>query len=99
MNSIINPINFQNNFQSINREQESESPTANFTELMQEQLNEANQLVKESEQMSADFAAGKIDSIHDVMIAGEKAKIAVNLTTAVQTKVLTAYEEIMRLQV
>jgi flagellar hook-basal body complex protein FliE len=49
--------------------------------------------------MTADFAVGKTDNIHQVMIAAEKAKIAVNLTTAVQSKAIDAYKEIMRLQV
>jgi flagellar hook-basal body complex protein FliE len=96
--NYINPIQFQNRFQLIGAKKES-SPINTFTKMFKEQLAETDQLVKNSEKVSTEFAAGKIDNIHDVMIAGEKAKIAVNLTTAVQSKALSAYEEIMRLQV
>lgn len=96
--NYINPIQFQNRFQFIGAENES-SPINTFTKMFRKQLTETNQLVKNSEKISTEFAAGKIDNIHNVMIAGEKAKIAVNLTTAVQSKALSAYEEIMRLQV
>lgn len=96
--NYINPIQFQNRFQFFGAEKES-SPVNSFAEMFKEKLTEADQLVKNSEKVSTDFAAGKNDSIHEVMIAGEKAKVAVNLTTAVQSKALSAYEEIMRLQV
>lgn len=79
--------------------EKNSSPINTFSDMFKEQLAEADQLVKNSEKISTEFAAGKVDNIHDVMIAGEKAKIAVNLTTAVQSKALSAYEEIMRLQV
>jgi flagellar hook-basal body complex protein FliE len=96
--NYINPINFQNRMQLLGAEKNS-SPINTFSDMFKEQLAEADQLVKNSEKISTEFAAGKVDNIHDVMIAGEKAKIAVNLTTAVQSKALSAYEEIMRLQV
>ncbi|MFW6273338.1 MAG: flagellar hook-basal body complex protein FliE [Halanaerobium sp.] len=94
----INPINFQNRLQTVELDKNS-SPVNTFGEMFKEQLAEVDQLVKDSEKVSTDFAAGKIDNVHDVMIAGEKAKTAVNLTTAIQSKALSAYEEIMRLQV
>lgn len=96
----INPMNFQTGFGNleIEKEQNSESSKA-FSDLFKQKLSEVNQMQKDSQAMTASFAAGETDNIHDVMIAAEKAKIGVNLTTAVQTKVIDAYNEIMRLQV
>ena len=96
----INPIKFQSNFENfaIEKENTNNKPQA-FSDLFREKMNQVNQLKKDSQEMTASFAAGETDSIHDVMIASEKAKVAVNLTTAVQTKVIDAYNEIMRLQV
>ncbi len=95
----INPIKFQSGFENFAIEQENDNKAEAFSDLFREQLNQVNQLKKDSQAMTASFAAGETDNIHDVMIASEKAKVAVNLTTAVQTKVIDAYNEIMRLQV
>ncbi|RCW53358.1 MULTISPECIES: flagellar hook-basal body complex protein FliE [Halanaerobium] len=96
----INPVKFQSGFENFSLENENKNKkTEAFSDLFREKMNEVNQLQKDSQAMTASFAAGETDNIHDVMIAAEKAKVAVNLTTAVQTKVIDAYNEIMRLQV
>jgi len=95
----INPVKFQSGFENFKINNDSSRDVQAFSDLFREKLNEVNELKKDSSAMTASFAAGETDNIHDVMIASEKAKIAVNLTTAVQTKVLDAYNEIMRLQV
>ena len=95
----INPIKFQSGFENFAIEKENNNKAEAFSDLFREQLNQVNQLKKDSQAVTASFAAGETDNIHDVMIASEKAKVAVNLTTAVQTKVIDAYNEIMRLQV
>jgi len=94
----INPIKFQSGFENFSIKKENNKTEA-FSDLFREKLNQVNELEKDSQAITASFAAGETDSIHDVMIAAEKAKIAVNLTTAVQTKAIDAYNEIMRLQV
>lgn len=62
-------------------------------------LDETNSLQKNADQMSIDFAMGKIDNIHDVMIAQEKAYVALQYTVQLRNAVLDAYNEIMRLQI
>lgn len=95
----INPIRFQNGFENFKVDKkENEAAEKVFSDFFRDKLNEVNQLKKNSQAETAKFAAGETENIHDVMIAAEKAKVAVNLTTAVQTKVLDAYNEIMRLQ-
>lgn len=82
---------------SIDREKKAEA--SSFTEMLRESIGKVNQLQLESGQLTSDFALGKTDNIHEVTIAAEKAKIALNLTTAVQNKVIDAYKEIMRMQI
>lgn len=62
-------------------------------------LEETNTLQKNADQMSIDFALGKVDSVHDVMIAQEKASIALQYTVQIRDSVLDAYNEIMRMQI
>ena len=96
----INPIKIADNFKLDQGSKQIEEPNKeNFSNYFNEKLQEVNQLQKDSQKMTADFAVGKTDNIHQVMISAEKAKIAVNLTTAVQSKAIDAYKEIMRLQV
>jgi len=61
-------------------------------------LNDTNALQKNAEQKSLDFALGKIDNIHDVMIAQEKASVALQYTVRMKNAVMDAYNEIMRIQ-
>jgi len=95
----INPVKFQSGFENFTIDKENNNQVEAFSDLFREQLNQVNEMQKDSQAMTASFAAGETDNVHDVMIAAEKAKVAVNLTTAVQTKVIDAYNEIMRLQV
>ncbi len=62
-------------------------------------LGETNQLQKEADQAGVDFSVGKIDNVHDVMIAQEKASIALQYTVQLRDSLLDAYNEIMRIQI
>ena len=64
-----------------------------------ETLQSTSDQIKEADQMSLDFALGKIDNIHDVMIAQEKANIALQYTVQLRDAFLDAYNEIMRMQI
>lgn len=77
----------------------NEEQVASFSDYLKNALYTANDLQKQSEQIGIDFAAGNTDNIHEVMLAGEKAEIALQLTMQVRNKVLEAYNEIMRMQI
>jgi len=53
----------------------------------------------ESQALANAFALGKTDNIHQVMIAAEKADIALQFTLQIRNKILDAYNEIMRMQI
>ena len=99
--NMINPI--QSRLQLLNLNQiddKKQTETGkNFQALLKENINKVNNLQLDSNQLTEDFALGKTDNIHQVMIAGEKAETSMQLTLAVQNKVIDAYKEIMRLQV
>lgn len=98
-------INGINNLQSgfpkigLNTDSDSESPFKMFYDAAINTVNETNTLQKEADQMSLDFALGNIDNIHEVMIAQEKASIALQYTVQLRDSVMDAYNEIMRMQV
>lgn len=70
-----------------------------FGKLLTDALNQVNELQAQAEQAGVDLAAGKSTDIHTVMIATEKANLAVELTVQVRNKVIDAYQEMMRMQI
>ena len=74
------------------------SQKASFEDFLVQNIRGTSDLLNNASKLSEDFALGKTDNIHEVMIAGEKADIALQLATAVRTKVMDAYNEIIRMQ-
>lgn len=73
--------------------------TVSFADMLKQGLGQVNSLQLESDSLSARFAAGETDNIHEVLIAGQKAEVALQLATAIRSKILDAYQEIMRMQI
>jgi len=94
INGDLNLLNTQNL-----KVEENENNSPSFINLLEDKLQQVNGLQKNSDKLIQDFTLGKTDNIHQVMIAGEKAEIAMNLTLSIQNKVVDAYKEIMRIQV
>ena len=65
--------------------------STNFSDLLNEQ--------KESTAATESFLSGETDNIHSVMIAGNKANLALQMTIQVRNKVMDAYNEIMNMQI
>ena len=62
-------------------------------------LKETNQLQIDSDKWNAALAAGKVDDVSQVVIASQKADIALQLTLQIRNRAVSAYQEIMRMQV
>lgn len=99
---MIKLNDISDNLKLLNRENESKKLTENsqisFINMLKNKFSEVNDLNLNAKKITNDFALGHTDNIHQVMIATEKAKIAVDLTVAIQNKVVDAYKEIMRIQ-
>jgi flagellar hook-basal body complex protein FliE len=80
-------------------EPSGKSPQVELGKAFAEALHEASALEASSMQ-SAEFAAGDPSvGIHEVMIASEKANIALRYATTLKNKALDAYRELMSTQV
>jgi len=75
-----------------------ESNKVDFSELLSNALERVNDDQINSQNMNEAFMLGEIDNLHDVTIAGMKADLSINLAVEVTNKLLSAYNEIMRLQ-
>ena len=72
---------------------------ASFGQVMEAAFQEVNRRQLEGGRMAEDLAIGKGPELHQVMVALEKADISFRLATQVRNKLLSAYQEIMRMQV
>ena len=62
-------------------------------------LGEVNDLQLKADDLAARLASGRIDNLHEVMIAQQEAAIALSLLQEVRDKLVAAYQELMRMQV
>lgn len=61
--------------------------------------NETNGLEKKSDKAISDFVMGKTDDLSSVVLANQKANVALQFTVKVRDTLLDSYNEIMRMQV
>lgn len=76
-----------------------QSKELSFADTLKEAVSEVNQLQKVADVKMQELATGRAESIPDVLVAAEKAEIALKLMVQVRNKVIDAYQEIMRMQV
>ncbi len=70
---------------------------ASFQETIKNSLAEVNELQTEKSAMIEEFATGKNQNVQEVMVALQKAGVAMKMTTAVRGKVMEAYKELMNM--
>ncbi len=76
----------------------SASEEKSFGEMLSAAISDVDGLQKVSAQKNIDLAAGRLEDVSEVMIAAEKASVALQLTVQVRNKVVEAYQEMMRMQ-
>ena len=69
-----------------------------FLETLKSFYNHVDNQIKEADQKVGEFAVGKKQDLHEIMIASEKANISFKLLLQIRNKFLEAYREIMRMQ-
>ena len=70
-----------------------------FAETLNEAISNVNELQKASDKGMQNLATGRTDNVAEVMIAAEKADIALKLMIQVRNKIIDAYQDIMKMQV
>lgn len=68
-----------------------------FQDTLNSIISQVNTQLQEADQMTEEFALGKSDSLHEVMLATEKSSISLSFLLQIRTKLLDAYQEIMRM--
>lgn|SRR5690625_5224006 len=93
-------IDSLNNLSSIQQtSKRKDIPSNQFSGLLKSSLEQLNQLQVTSDVKTEQFITGEVEDLHQVMIAAEKATIALEMGVQIQRKMIEAYQEIMRMQV
>lgn len=97
-----------NNFDDVVAQQSVESASngtstgdfiKSFSKSLNSGLESVNEKVKAADKAQEAFAMGENISVHDVMIAAEKASLSMQMAMQLRTKLMTAYNEINNIRV
>lgn len=72
---------------------------ASFADAIKDALQDVESVQNDAEQAIQGFVNGEVKDIHTVVVALEKADMSLQTMMQVRNKLLTAYEEIQRMQV
>ena len=82
------------------REKQSEGEAdGSFAGMVNQAINEVKQAQVEADNAIQKLATGNEKDLHQTMIALEKAEVSFQLMMQVRNKIVSAYEEIMRMQI
>ncbi|MCP1355594.1 flagellar hook-basal body complex protein FliE [Aneurinibacillus migulanus] len=73
--------------------------TTAFSTYLKNAIQDVNGLQKASDKLNQGLATGQVQDIHQVMIASQKAGVAMDMAMQVRNKAVEAYQEIMRMQI
>jgi len=74
------------------------SKTAQFGSMLDSAIATVNQAQNDSTQSIQKFLTGQGEELHNVALATQRAELALDLGIQVRNKVVSAYQEIMKMQ-
>jgi flagellar hook-basal body complex protein FliE len=69
-----------------------------FVQELRKAVDEMIQLQNNAEQMQQELAAGRVTDINEVVLAVQKADLALTFALELRNKVIDAYQEVSRMQ-
>jgi len=72
---------------------------AGFGDMLSSMMNKVNQTQIAGDEAIVKLESGEAKHLHEVMIAVEEADISLRMLVQMRNKALSAYEEIMRMQI
>ena len=78
---------------------ENSKADGSFLDTLKDSIRDINQIQIQAEQAIADVVSGNKQDLHQTMVAIEKADVSFQLMMQVRNKIISAYEEILRMQI
>jgi len=75
------------------------SGSGSFTDILSEALSNAADTEESAQEANASILTGEADDLHTPLIEAQKAELALDLAIQIRNKVITAYNQIMNMQV
>ncbi|WP_027179152.1 flagellar hook-basal body complex protein FliE [Maridesulfovibrio bastinii] len=99
MQAYTNALNTQKAAQKKieNQMGSSKAPTESFSDTVKNSIGRVNDMEENKYKMITEFASGENENVHELMITLQKASLAMQMTSAVRSKVMTAYQEVMKM--
>ncbi|MEW6447603.1 MAG: flagellar hook-basal body complex protein FliE [Bacillota bacterium] len=76
-----------------------QSSADTFGEVLNRMINEVNAAQVKADEAVKGFLTGEIQDLQQVVIAGEEARLMLELAVQVRNKLVEAYQEISRMQI
>lgn len=76
-----------------------QQPTSGFGDWFAQEVGAVNTAIVNSDVEMRKLASGETQSLHEVMLHMEEAKLSFQLLAQVRNRLLEAYQEVMRMQV
>jgi flagellar hook-basal body complex protein FliE len=73
--------------------------TASFGDMLKDSIHKMGELEKDANTQVEKLTKMETQDVHNTMIAMEKADLSFHLAMQVRNKIISAYEEVMRMQV
>lgn len=93
------PFNLSPSFNESETIHPVEETSKSFSDFITSSIDEVNKAQIEGDLAIEKLHSGEAQSLHDVMIAVEQADLSLRMLVQMRNKALTAYEEIMRMQI
>lgn len=94
---INNNLNINNDILKSD-DSKKEVSGKSFSEIFKETVYEANNLKQEADNLTNSYISGETENLHEVMIAAQKAEIAISFVTEIRNRLMEAYQEFNRMQ-
>jgi flagellar hook-basal body complex protein FliE len=75
------------------------APAGGFMNQLQSAISKANDIQIQADQATEALMTGQTQNIHQTMVALQEADVSFQLMMQIRNKILTAYEEIQRMQI
>jgi flagellar hook-basal body complex protein FliE len=96
INGISNIASSINSIGSSTKKTQSES---SFTDILSDAINSAQESEGSVKDENAALLTGETDDLHTPVIEAQKAELALDLAIQIRNKVISAYNEVMNMQV
>ena len=97
----LNPISALQPLLNATSSSAATQPTTggNFAQFLASAVDQANQLSNVADTAAATYAAGGPVTLSDLMIAEQKASLALDTVVQVRNRVVSAYQSVMNMQI